>query len=897
MKPKFLISFLLFYFSYAFCFSQQINGDDLGSYKKNFKEGCLLFNENNKILALKYFQNAYQYDSSNSNINYLIGVCFFNLENKKQFAERYLQKAIKHVTKNYRDSDPAEKKAPVLAFMYMAKSFLFSYKFSEAEEMLALFDAQMKKKDEIARIESEATKNQIKYARIFYNSPSTDVDIQHLGNKLNSIYPEFSTVVSPDERMLFFAFRGKNNEGSFQVALDGYPFEDVFISYKLKDGSWSDPKSISPNINTSSAEIPVGISFDSQTLILQKDDLGDVNLYYSNWDGHDWTLPNRFGSNINTEFVEGGACFSLDKNVIYFSSNRPGGFGGMDIYRSVKLPNGEWSLAQNLGPSINTALNEDSPVITADGKIFYFSSAGHQSMGGYDAMYSVLDEEGNFSNPINLGFPLNTSDDELCFFPTFDNHRLYFSSSREKSLGEKDIFLATKRKSFPVNVSLLNCALISSECDSFPENILLRVTDLSTGQKIGEFRPHKENGAFSVILPPAQIFDFTFYRDSSRVFSEQFEFPYEYSNESLTRNYRIKRIGKNCEDFVIELDSAMISNISLDLFVLNNPKDKKPIEGLKAQIQQDSKESYVSLTDIEGKVKFSKIKNGDRVKINFIKDDKSSDSFYFQALTDPNSNSFQKYYYLDEIFPEPGKLVNKDLPTKKEKIKVDPKIFLNLKVLDTKTSKLAIPNSEVKITGTDGSTLVFNSDKNGKVNEIPLKKNVNYEIAARASEKKSSSVIVSTEGISKDKIIQKSIFLSDEQEVVDVADNSERKGNSYKFYFKYNMNQLDVEASAFKDFILAIDKIYEEKGAVNLKIKASSSTVPSKKYKSNKTLSEKRLKKSLELLFAKIQKEGINTSSVKVIQKKAIVSGPKFDGDSYKKSKYEKYQYVSIEAF
>ena len=895
---KFLL--LLFLFSQHVNLAQEFTGQDLGSYKKNFLEGSLLFHENNKILALKYFNNAYQYDQNNSNINYLIGACYLSLENKKQFAEKHLLQAVKNITKNYKDSDPSEKKAPVVAFMYLAKAFLFSYKFSEAEEMLALFDSQMKKKDEIARIESEAIRNQIKYARIFYGSPSSDVQINSLEGKINSEFPDFYPIVSQDEEMIVFASRRKNNLGNSQTALDGFTYEDVFVSYKDGDGTWSEPKSISDNINSFSAESPVGLSFDGQTLILQKDDLGDANLYYSNWDGNDWTFPEPFGSNINSEQIEGSACFNLEKNAIYFSSDREGGFGGMDIYRSVKLPNGQWSLAQNLGPSINTPLNEDCPFLTADGRVLYFSSEGHQSMGGYDVMYAVLDEEGIFSNPINLGFPINSGDDELYFYPNFDNHSIYFASAREKSLGERDIFLAKKMKSFPTNVSLLKCKITNSNCDSFPTNILIKVIESSSGQTIGDFRPNKRNGKFNVILPPDQNFDFKFYQDNREIYSETFSFPIEFSNESMVRNYKILG-NKDCKEISLTLDTTLVSKMYLDIAVFNNKKEGKAIKNAKILLDAMNRNSLELVTDSNGKTDKVMVKNGDNIKLKFFDAEKASSIFSFDIKQVASNEQFQKTFYWDEIFPsnnDQNTLTDNSSDTKNSIDKNENKILLDVLVYENKNSKSPASLAEFQLKGTDGSQNKYITDGEGKVTGINLKKNVNYQFLTASGELMKNSGLITTQGITKKKTFQKTLYLSaDLIDNSEVPDNSENSSNRFKFYFKYNMNQIDVDAPEFKDFIASAKEIKTTKGQVNFKIKTSSSKVPTKKYKNNLELSNKRLKKSIDILLKALEKENISESEFVISKRSAVVSGPKYSGDGSNKSKYLKYQYVIIEAY
>ena len=898
---------LISVFCSHFSFAQQAEGEDLGSYKKNFIEGSLLLTENNKILALKYFKNALMYDSSNANINYLTGICYLELENKKKYAEKYLSRAVKNVTKNYKDSDPAERKAPVIAFMYMAKAYLYASKFSEAEDMLTLFESQMKKKDEIAKVESESIRNQIKFARIFTASPSTDLKFTHFNDSINSIYPEFSQVISLDENMIIFAARRKTNYGAYQLALDGFAVEDVLVSYKKEDGSWSSAKSISDNINSFGSELPVGLSFDGQTLLLQKEELGDANLFYSTWDGHDWTIPERFGSNINSESLELSACLSADGNLLYFSSNRDGGFGGLDIWRCVKLPNGKWSLAQNLGPTINTPLNEDCPYLTADGKVFYFSSEGHQSIGGYDCMFSVINDEGEFSKPINLGFPINSSDDDLYFQPSYDNHRLYFSSLRQGTTGERDIFMVEKKKAFPVNVSVLNGRIKNTVCDSFPSDLSIKISAPALNQQPLVLRPMRENGSFSAVLTPGAEYIFEFYQKENLILTENYVLPFENTNQVLNKYYALESKNNTCSDLVVRADASRSAEILVDLILLTNQKDRKPLSGISVNISSDGSNSTDKVTDNEGKISQLLFKSGAQFDLQFTSNSIHSEHVKVALPNEILGSKYEKIFYYDELFTNNKNIVIKDVPKKgknksetipketdKSTIEKLPTITLTVLALENRKNGKPINGATFHLSGTDGSVISAELNPEGKVGNVKLSQNVNYEFYIEKNGVQSPKQIVSTYGIAKSKSITKKIYLTENE--VQVPDNSSFTGDTFKFYYKYNMNQVDAQAPEFKEFVNKITEIVSTRGSVDISIVTSSSSVPTHKYKNNKELSAKRLKKTIDILHNSLSNANIDKSKLNIVSRKAIVSGPKYSGDSRNKSKYEKYQYVIIKA-
>ena len=174
---------------------------------------------------------------------------------------------------------------------------------------------------------------------------------------------------------------------------------------------WLEPKPIE-SINTESHDACIALSIDGQTLFMynnSEENGGDI--YYSRLDGDEWGVPVPLPGEVNTKYWEGHMTISSDEKVMYFSSDRPGGLGGRDIYKAEKLANGEWGNVTNLGPTINTSKNEDAPYLHLDKRTLYFSSEGFNSMGGYDVFYSEIDN-GEWTEPINMGCPINTTEND-----------------------------------------------------------------------------------------------------------------------------------------------------------------------------------------------------------------------------------------------------------------------------------------------------------------------------------------------------------------------------------------------------------------------------------------------------------------------------------------------------
>jgi len=208
------------------------------------------------------------------------------------------------------------------------------------------------------------------------------------------------------------------------------------MNLKKNKKSWIKATNIGPSLNTKRHDATVGLSPDGQQIIIYKE--GD--LFYSSSNGNNWNEPVAFTKQINSKFWEPSASISADNKAIYFTSDRKEGFGGSDIWMIKKLPDGEWGIAQNLGSSVNTKYDEDAPFIHPDNKTLYYSSMGHNTMGGYDIFKSTLNIDNSWSPPVNMNYPINTTGDDIYLVLTGDGKHGYFSSFRKGDL-EIKIFI------------------------------------------------------------------------------------------------------------------------------------------------------------------------------------------------------------------------------------------------------------------------------------------------------------------------------------------------------------------------------------------------------------------------------------------------------------------------
>lgn len=264
--------------------------------------------------------------------------------------------------------------------------------------------------------------------------------IEALNENINSPWPDYAPVLNKKGDVMIFTSRRQEGNTSANVDKDNFYFEDVFISRKT-NGEWAPAKNIGEPINTRYHDSNIALSADGNRLYVYKDE-GRGDIYYSDYDGTTWSKPKFLTNRINSSaYSENSATETSTSDVLFYTSNRPGGEGGIDIYMCIKDKKGNWYKSKSLGPVINTKFDEDSPFLAYDGKTLYFSSTGHKGYGGYDIFRSVYDSlKGEWSQPENLGYPVNTPDNEISFNASPDQRIGYYASVREGGIGFEDIF-------------------------------------------------------------------------------------------------------------------------------------------------------------------------------------------------------------------------------------------------------------------------------------------------------------------------------------------------------------------------------------------------------------------------------------------------------------------------
>jgi outer membrane protein OmpA-like peptidoglycan-associated protein/tetratricopeptide (TPR) repeat protein len=314
----------------------------------------------------------------------------------------------------------------------------------------------------------------------FVSTP-LEYSIVNIGTEINSEWDDYAPVLNEKEDEIIFTSRRRDGNLNQNVFEDNKPWEDIFISKKV-NGKWQTAQNIGANINTTYHDSNLALSADGKTLFIHKDENGgDIYFIKKNEDGT-WGEAQPLPGMVNSSFGEKSVSISLDEKTLYFSSERPGGYGGLDLYSARINSNGQWIEVKNLGSTINTPEDEDGPFIDYDDKTLYFSSKGHKGMGNFDIFRSMYDEEkGEWSAPENLGYPINTPDNDIYFVATKDGQRGYYSSIRDDGLGYDDIYMITLPESIAKKTPGTD---VTPEKPLEPISIMVTVIDASTREPL-----------------------------------------------------------------------------------------------------------------------------------------------------------------------------------------------------------------------------------------------------------------------------------------------------------------------------------------------------------------------------------------------------------------------------
>ncbi len=458
------------------------------------------------------------YKPESPNYNYRIGFIIMQLNGDYRKAIPYLEKAVSDTDKNWDAISIKEKSAPNDSYYYLAKAYHLNNELDKAQENYAAFNNASIKKSPLIK-DSELAQKQVVVARKNLANP-TKGKITNLGSTVNTKYPEYSPVVSLDGSAIYYTSRrpwdNKASEKYVNNRLNLNP-EDIYVSYMELDSTWG----IGTRLLFCEAdrnEASVSVSTDERRLLLYKDDKGFGDIFYTDF------YASRFKDikpidipGLNTDAWETHAVISPDGMSLFFVSDREGGYGGRDLYYMSKKADGTWTEPKNMGPSINTAYEEDAPFVSFDNRTLYFGSNGPTSMGGFDIFYTKLDTDNTWSAPVNMGVPYNSTNDDLFYTTTIDGTRGYLTSFRADSKGDKDIYEIKSDKIGIENIAVLKGKIKTVGDKPIPEDIavLIKLECINCETPMErKIYPRLKDGVFLTGLDPCKTYKLTYFNET-----------------------------------------------------------------------------------------------------------------------------------------------------------------------------------------------------------------------------------------------------------------------------------------------------------------------------------------------------------------------------------------------
>ncbi|HOK38027.1 MAG TPA: OmpA family protein [Bacteroidales bacterium] len=486
---------------------------ELATAKKQIQTADILaFNEKKYDEALKYYKKAYEFNPNNSDLNFKIGLCYYNTIFKYDCLQ-YFEKA-------YKLNSKVDKKIE----FYLGRGYHLNYRFDEAINFYNKYTANLKDSKEIQAIGKYITECRNGKELI---KDTTKVEIINLGANVNTEFREYGPMVTADGSKIYFTSRRKGTTGN-AIASDGMYYEDIYETEKTETG-WTKARNVGSPLNTKLHDAVVGLSPDGQTMFVYVDDNGG-DIYVSTLKGSRWTKPISISENINSPYHESKACISYDNKTLYFISDNPNwSIGGRDILYSTLGPDGKWSQPKNIGRTVNTIYDEVDIFLHPDGRTLYFSSNGHNTMGGFDIFKTVRDANGNWSTPVNLGYPINTPLDDAFFVTIASGKIAYFASVRPEGFGLHDIYELRFKVDEDKPVALEEKFLVTlvkgtvkDKTTGYPLEAKIEIIDNLSDEVVATFTTNSQTGAYLVNLPSGKNYGLNVSKEGYLFHSENF---------------------------------------------------------------------------------------------------------------------------------------------------------------------------------------------------------------------------------------------------------------------------------------------------------------------------------------------------------------------------------------
>ena len=498
--------------------------------KQGIDEADEFFKLENYLSAIPIYTKELKKFTDDSGIRYKLGICYLNSRVNRKLAIQYLEEVSKLPKVNEE------------VWIYLGKAYHLEGRINEALACYKKFTELKPKRANEVEHYLEQCKNAVEFMR----NP-VQVTFTNLGPEINSPEPDYYPYVDKDERMLVFTSRRKENVGGKKPEADGYRSSDIYTSTS-SEGKWTTAQNAGRGVNGGLDEHCLGLSRDGLEMYMYMDHIetfGDIYVTRRTDAASSFLRPKVFEGTVNTG-IETAACLSEDGTTLFFV-RKDRLKGNTDLFLAKQLPTGKWAQPLRLPDNINTIYNEDMPYLAYDGKTLYFTSEGHNSMGGFDIFKTTWDAANNtFSEPINLGFPINTTDDDRSFCITKNNKYAYVSCFRPSGLGDLDIYRVNFLNEESEAVVFAGRVLFNDSAETKNaaySEMSVSVTNTKTDEEY-IYMPHSETGRYVMALPAGNYRLVTYCKGYTRVKEEFTVSDIGKSNQEIRKDILLKRSKK-----------------------------------------------------------------------------------------------------------------------------------------------------------------------------------------------------------------------------------------------------------------------------------------------------------------------------------------------------------------
>lgn len=579
-------------------------------------------------LAIPHFEQAQEINPNNDTLNFKLGMCYLH--------SIYKRKALARFEHAYELNPLVNREI----HYYLGRGYHLEENWDKAIYEYELFSRNLAGQEGMQKlIEVSKLKDECRNGKEFSTNPER-VWVDNLGPEVNSKYAEYSPFITADESAMIFTSRRPNTTGGGVDPEDHRPFEDIYFAAK-DSGRWQPAFNLGKPINTEDHDATAGMSPDGQTLFVYQGKRKGGDILQTKMDAGEYGKPEPLGKMINTDYRESSACLSYDGKQLYFVSEKPGGIGGLDIYvTNWDVKKNKWAEPVNIGPVLNTKYDEDAVFMHPDGVTMYFSSKGHNTMGGYDIFFTKL-VDGRWTRPKNVGWPINSADDDVFFVVSGSGRHGYYASEKKDGYGEKDLYritflgppkvpllntednlLASADLSATVaekvvepkvnvrsNLALLKGVVLDKETGQ-PIRAQVELIDNETGEVVSTFFSDSKTGKYLVSLPAGKNYGISISVDNYLFHSENFVIPDSSGYREVTKTIELPKVAIG--------GSIVLNNIFFDFDKSTLRMESTSELGRLVELMKDYKSMRIEIsghTDSKGSDSYNQKLSESRAKV------------------------------------------------------------------------------------------------------------------------------------------------------------------------------------------------------------------------------------------------------------------------------------------